>query len=470
MWLLFLLLGVALRLQGFATRPLWLDEALQVQISSAPDVWQAIRAEDMHPPLLTLLVRPLLQWMPPWWVARLPSLLAGIALIPAMWWTAHRWLSPRAAQFATALAAFHVLLAGYAGEARPYALGILWLALHLGALAPGPARRRPWALLWGSAAVWTLVGAWPVVLLGPILLLRGRRRLFHLGVLGLQIAACFLLFTKAQLLDHQGAGMADGHMATLFPFQDGFAFAGRQIPSAFAYLVTGLRGRLAWLVGVPLLLVGLLAAWRHRDAPLTRWTWTGLLAFLLLSLLGLHPFGPTRHLLVLTPLLLLWSAEVAGSLRFGRQLQAIAVLLAWTMGMPRPTEDVPGLLAQLPDVRIPVVADPSVAPAMALYATDQRVVALPWLAGPPLTDAAGVVMPPGQAFWWVAADYRQAASQDLLQSLQDAGWTMAEEVMAAGVGAALYLPPEPGLLDPPIPEADHPPEGSTDPGVLPVDP
>jgi hypothetical protein len=57
---------------------------------------------------------------------RIPSLIAGVAVVPGLWFLARRVTGERAAWFAAVLAVLSPWAVYYAGEARPYSLLMLW--------------------------------------------------------------------------------------------------------------------------------------------------------------------------------------------------------------------------------------------------------------------------------------------------------------------------------------------------------
>jgi mannosyltransferase len=168
--------GVALR---FVTRsPLWLDEALSVNIASLPlgEIPGALR-RDGHPPLYYVLLH---GWMEVFGrgpvAVRALSGVWSVALLPLLWVAGRRLGGPRVAAFAVVIGALSPFAIRYGTETRMYAMvSVLALA---GWLLVDDARRRPerWrlaaiavvtaALLWTHYwAIWllaatTLAVAW----------------------------------------------------------------------------------------------------------------------------------------------------------------------------------------------------------------------------------------------------------------------------------------------------------------------
>lgn len=133
------LLAALLRWQRIDAREAWLDEACSAWFAAAPDVAGVLErlAVDAHPPLHSLLLHG--------WIAvfgsgeialRMPSLLAGAALVPVVAWLVAEARGSRGAGLCAAtFAALSPWLLHYGTEARAYAglalLGGLALAAAL---------------------------------------------------------------------------------------------------------------------------------------------------------------------------------------------------------------------------------------------------------------------------------------------------------------------------------------------------
>ncbi len=106
------------------------------------------------------------------WSTRLPSVLAGIALIAAVFWLARALLPRAAALGAAALTAISPLVLQYAQQVRMYVFVMLAVTLAAGAAirAPGQPERRKRLLVLGSvasvAALWLHYFA--VLVIGPL--------------------------------------------------------------------------------------------------------------------------------------------------------------------------------------------------------------------------------------------------------------------------------------------------------------
>lgn len=166
-----LLAGLVLR---FVTRsPLWLDEALSVNIARLPigQIPDALR-HDGHPPLYYVLLH---GWMDAFGegdvAVRTFSGLWSLALFPLVWVAARRIGGSRVAVYAVALLALSPFAIRYGTETRMYAM-VSVLALSGWLLADDALARRPTparlagitvvvgALLWTHYwAIWFLVAA-----------------------------------------------------------------------------------------------------------------------------------------------------------------------------------------------------------------------------------------------------------------------------------------------------------------------
>lgn len=154
-----LLAGLVLR---FASRsPLWLDEALSVNIARLPlgDIPEALR-HDGHPPLYYWLLH---GWIgvfgegPP--AVRAFSGIWGLALFPLVWIAGRRLGGPRVAIYAVCLLAVSPYAVRYASETRMYAMvSVLalagWLLADDALRSPRPARIAALAATVGLL-VWT---------------------------------------------------------------------------------------------------------------------------------------------------------------------------------------------------------------------------------------------------------------------------------------------------------------------------
>jgi mannosyltransferase len=105
--------------------------------------------------LYQFVVYPLAQLSGAEWVLRLPSVLAGLLAVPALYWAGRELGQRRGALFGAAILALSPLAVHYSKDARPYAFVMLFAALSFGALARG-ARTGEARWSWLYAA--TLIG------------------------------------------------------------------------------------------------------------------------------------------------------------------------------------------------------------------------------------------------------------------------------------------------------------------------
>lgn len=161
--------------------PMWLDEALTVDIASAPlaDIGGLLR-HDGHPPLYYYVLH---VWMEVFGTGagavRALSGLIGVGVLAMVFVVARRHGGPRLARAAVALVAVSPFAIRYSSEARMYELVTLlvlvgwWLVDRvLGALDEGrPADRRILAALWLVSGALLLTHYWAIFLLAAVGLL-----------------------------------------------------------------------------------------------------------------------------------------------------------------------------------------------------------------------------------------------------------------------------------------------------------
>ena len=206
-------LAAALRAWRIEAREPWLDEACSsILASGSLSDFAGIFAGESNPPLYLAV---LFGWQKlagtdPW-ALRLPTLLAGVALVPMVWWGARRFgASARVALLGAALAAASPLLLYYSLEARAYLF--LWtfgfgavLALDHLTSRPGSGRALAWAAVATVGALYThyygvfLLPLWALV--GWAAPREHRRRL----VLGFcLVVLAWLPWALAHLVGHVG--------------------------------------------------------------------------------------------------------------------------------------------------------------------------------------------------------------------------------------------------------------------------
>lgn len=156
-------LGVAaLVIRLIVLRGIWIDEAISVQQARLP--WGAmldqLRSVDVHPPGFQALLWGAVRVVGTGTIAvKLVSILAGVALVPALYATGAALWDRRAGSTAAALGVAAPLLVWYSQEARMYSVFMLLgvLALHGQVQAVRRGRVADWALyaVATAAMLWT---------------------------------------------------------------------------------------------------------------------------------------------------------------------------------------------------------------------------------------------------------------------------------------------------------------------------
>ena len=130
------LCAVAAAARVATNRGLWVDEAISVNQAGLPfgEMLHQLTSTDVHPPLhhavLWVTVRMLGTSE---FAVRLPSLLAGVALVPALYWVGSVIYDKRTGWVAALLAALAPFTVWYSQEARMYAIFMLLATLAIGA-------------------------------------------------------------------------------------------------------------------------------------------------------------------------------------------------------------------------------------------------------------------------------------------------------------------------------------------------
>lgn len=122
----------ALVLRLAVDRGLWVDEAISVELAGRPlgAMLRQIRDFDVHPPLHSLILWATVRVAGSSELAvRLPSIIAGTALVPTLWLAGRSLYDRRTALVAAALGAVSPLLVWYSQEARMYAFFMLFAVL-----------------------------------------------------------------------------------------------------------------------------------------------------------------------------------------------------------------------------------------------------------------------------------------------------------------------------------------------------
>lgn len=353
-----------------APRPLWMDEAITALAATSPHPLDAIATTDLHPPLGAALIGLAAAGSHEERVLRLPSLLASVAAIPLLARAAGDWVGPHARIPAAWLMALCPPAVLYAGEARPYALGLMGVTAVLACAQAAP-RVRALATTLALGALW---GAWPVV--AAVAWIRRDRVIAGVVAAGAVVAAPLLLAQRA----HQGDDLTHGFLAPWFPPPEVWRwplFFARGAIELLGWQATATHSRRAWIAGV---VIALLLT-RRQPTALRHLAVTLTAAFVAFAAAGAYPWGGVRHLIVLLPvtLLLLTSTPRSAGLVF-----TVGLALLAASGPRLPHEAVPDLLADLPPA--PLVADASAAPAARWYGADLP--ALPWSPNPVATACA----------------------------------------------------------------------------------
>lgn len=267
---------------------------------------------------------------------RAPSVLAGVAAVPAMWWAARQFGLRRAgALLAAALLAVNPMAVWYSQEARAYAFVVLAACLAFGALARAlrdPGSRWPWVAYVAAMAAmaYSDLLAAPCALLGQALLVwhggpESRRRWWRSL---LWLAACCLPLLVA-------AGISRSR-------RDAFYWLPRTdralVESALQEFTGGVSEvrAVGWLTLLAVLVLLAAAAWRlraggtrereRRTALAATVVWTVAPAILLLLVSFVDPVFWPRYVILSLPGLCLLVALAADVLREDRAAMAATAL------------------------------------------------------------------------------------------------------------------------------------------------
>jgi len=264
-------------------------------------------------------------------VLRAPSVLAGTAAVPALWWAVRPYAPSPAPLLAAGLLALNPMAVFYSQSARPYAFVVLAVCLAFGALpralADG-APRRAWA---GYVASMALLGyceilAAPLVVPAHALVAwrsggRGMRR-WLLSMAALAVSCVPLLVAAVIARGRRNAlywlPKPDRELVTLTVQEFTAGFSG----------ATSLRW--ATVAGAGALLA--LGAWqlrrgagRVREAFLLAACWGVLPVLLLLAVSFVQPLFWPRYVILAIPGLCMLLALAAGALLSSRPRQLLAV-------------------------------------------------------------------------------------------------------------------------------------------------
>jgi hypothetical protein len=153
---------VAAALRLASTRGLWVDEAISVRQAQMPfgDMMADLRSSDVHPPLHHAILWVTVRILGTSELAvRLPSIVAGVALVPALLWTGRVVYDRRTGWLAATMATIAPFVVWYSQEARMYTLFMLFATVAVGAQVQAVRRghRADWLLyaVTTAALLWT---------------------------------------------------------------------------------------------------------------------------------------------------------------------------------------------------------------------------------------------------------------------------------------------------------------------------
>lgn len=309
----------------------WLDEQVTRAVATAANPWEAAGRLDLHPPLFALLVRPVLALSDAAVGPRLISLASTCVSAALVARLARRVDQPGSGP----LAALAFLAAGstqlYAWEGRPYALGIALLLATTVALVE---RRDGLAAGLGALTAATLYPAGIAAGALAVVARAARPREFRtwlpvvaIATVGTGLGATLV---PAQLA-HHGADLTTGHLARFLPAPaDAPRWLLETVPRFVGWSVLGSGGEGAALVGLAGLavLAGLARGARAHDAAV-------LLVVLVAvggALVGLVPFGATRHALPAATALVVTVALAVDRLETRRDAARLGLALVLAVG------------------------------------------------------------------------------------------------------------------------------------------
>jgi len=194
------------------------------------------------------------------WAIRLPSFLAGIALIPLSYGMARTLYGARVAIISAALVASSGMLSMFATNARGYSIeAAAFVAL---VLVAARLLRAPSVSLWAAYAVTAAIGMWTI----PVML-------YPIGAVSLWLALNLLVERRRPELSWLAASLGGGALLTLLAYWPVFSHAGLAAvvgnkfvestdwPQFLADLaVFGWSTLKSWGLGVPLLVTAALLA------------------------------------------------------------------------------------------------------------------------------------------------------------------------------------------------------------------
>jgi uncharacterized membrane protein len=160
-WAMVGLCVVATGVRVATSRGLWVDEAISVSQAQMPfgKMIEAMETTDVHPPLHHAILWVVVRLFGTSELAvRLPSLIAGVALVPVMFWVGSVIYDRRTGWIAAVLTTIAPFAVWYSQEARMYSQFMLLAALAIGAQVLAVRRGRWYD--WGLYAVATALLFW----------------------------------------------------------------------------------------------------------------------------------------------------------------------------------------------------------------------------------------------------------------------------------------------------------------------
>ena len=120
-----------IRIEHLGTKSIWSDEAFSIVVAKLPwtDFWHVVTTGEANMSFYYLLLRPWVRFGDDAAYVRLLSVLAGVAVIPVVYWIGREVLSRQAGIFAALLLSVNVFHIRYSQEARSYSLVVLLVAV-----------------------------------------------------------------------------------------------------------------------------------------------------------------------------------------------------------------------------------------------------------------------------------------------------------------------------------------------------
>jgi hypothetical protein len=351
------LTAFALVLRLVVTRGLWVDEAISVSQAHLPfgAMIDRLAQVDVHPPLHAAVLWVMVRAFGDGELAvRLPSIVAGVALVPLLFATGRELFDRKTGLIAAALGAVSPLAVWYSQEARMYSLYMAFALLAVYAQARALRRNRAgdWALyaIATAALVWTqyfavlVVAAQQIVFIAAWWRRRGRGEpvapLARRWLLALVVAGVLVLPLAPYFADQwvayagRGAGLSEvpaqaGNAAS--EAQSGlsvYAVIANLIWATFGYHADNTMAQIAALW--PLGMLGALLVLGRRRSPAAG----GLLVVTAVPMLALFLIGlqrrdlfELRYIAAAVPLLLLLGARAITAVRTRRGWTPIVAAL-----------------------------------------------------------------------------------------------------------------------------------------------